>query len=78
LSLSSMPPLARTSPFPLNASELIIPAWSASVAISWPEPYRCDACLPLAQLQAAAAARIAWSTPLSQSSDHPPATSPYA
>lgn len=27
--------------------------------------YRCDACLPLAQLQAAAAARIAWYAPLS-------------
>jgi WD40 repeat protein len=40
--------------------------------------YRCDACLPLAQLQAAAAARIAWSAPLSAGSDHPPAASPYA
>jgi len=28
--------------------------------------YRCDACLPLAQLQAAATARFAWSAPLSR------------
>jgi WD40 repeat protein len=40
--------------------------------------YHCDACLPLAQLQAAAAARIAWSAPLSARSDHPPTTNPYA
>ena len=40
--------------------------------------YRCDACLPLAQLQTAAEARIAWSAPLSAGSDRPPATSPYA
>jgi WD40 repeat protein len=38
--------------------------------------YACDACLPLAQLQAAAATRIAWSAPLSTTSGHPPATSP--
>jgi WD40 repeat protein len=40
--------------------------------------YRCDACLPLTQLQAAATIRIAWSAPLSVGSDHPPTASPYA
>jgi WD40 repeat protein len=39
--------------------------------------YACDACGSLAELQAAAASRIAWARPLSAGSDHPPATSPY-
>ena len=39
--------------------------------------YGCDACGSLAELQAAAASRIAWEQPLSQASDHPPATDPY-
>jgi WD40 repeat protein len=39
--------------------------------------YACDSCGPLPSLQASAAARIAWSQPLSDSSDHPPAASPY-
>ena len=39
--------------------------------------YACDACGSLTELQAAAASRIAWSQPLTQASDHPPATDPY-
>jgi YD repeat-containing protein len=39
--------------------------------------YSCDACGSLAELQAAATSRIAWSQPVSQASDHPPATNPY-
>jgi WD40 repeat protein len=40
--------------------------------------YRCDACQPLQGLQITAKSRIAWATPLSVDSDHPPATDPYA
>jgi WD40 repeat protein len=39
--------------------------------------YVCDSCGPLAALQASATARIAWSQPLAEGSDHPPSTSPY-
>jgi WD40 repeat protein len=39
--------------------------------------YACDSCGPLTSLQAAAAARISWSVPLSAGSNHPPAASPY-
>jgi WD40 repeat protein len=39
--------------------------------------YRCDACQALTQLQQVAASRIAWSAPLSATSDHPPGTNPY-
>lgn len=39
--------------------------------------YRCDACQALTQLQQVAASRIAWSTPLSATFDHPPGTDPY-
>jgi WD40 repeat protein len=39
--------------------------------------YTCDACGSLNEIQAAAASRIAWSQPLSASSDHPPRTNPY-
>ena len=40
--------------------------------------YACDACGAPAELQAAAASRLAWSKPLSASADYPPATNPYA
>jgi WD40 repeat protein len=40
--------------------------------------YRCDACQALQGLQITAKSRIAWATPLSVGSDHPPATDPYA
>jgi WD40 repeat protein len=40
--------------------------------------YRCDACQAMQGLQATAESRIAWATPLSVGSDHPPATDPYA
>ena len=40
--------------------------------------YRCDACQALQGLQTTAESRIAWATPLSVGSDHPPATDPYA
>ena len=39
--------------------------------------YSCNACGTLTQLKDAATVRIAWSQPLSETSDHPPATSPY-
>jgi WD40 repeat protein len=39
--------------------------------------YRCDACVSLNELQALATTRIAWSAPLSEASDHPPASDPY-
>jgi WD40 repeat protein len=40
--------------------------------------YRCDACQAMQGLQATAESRIAWATPLSLGSDHPPASDPYA
>jgi hypothetical protein len=40
--------------------------------------YRCDACQALQGLQITGKSRIAWATPLSVDSDHPPATDPYA
>jgi len=39
--------------------------------------YSTDACGSLAELEAAASARLAWSQPLSAADDHPPAASPY-
>jgi WD40 repeat protein len=39
--------------------------------------YACDACGSLHEIQAAAVSRIAWSRPLSSSSDHAPRTNPY-
>jgi len=66
-------------PPPASYSESPLRPWSpdgreflAGTAI-----YACDSCGPLTSLQAAAAARISWSVPLSAESDHPPAASPY-
>jgi WD40 repeat protein len=39
--------------------------------------YSCDACGLTSVLEATATSRLAWSRPLSQASDHPPATNPY-
>lgn len=60
-------PLLPAQPWAPNGTELL-----AGSAI-----YSCDACGSLTELQAAAASRIAWLQPLTQASDHPPATDPY-
>jgi WD40 repeat protein len=64
-----------------------VPAYSESAVQPWsPDDtevivgsaiYSCDACGLASTLEAAAASRLAWSQPLSQSSDHPPSTNPY-
>ena len=60
-------------------SELPAQPWSPDGArlLAGNSIYPCDACGPLAELQAAAATRIAWARPLSTVSDHPPTSNPY-
>jgi len=60
-------------------SELPAQPWSPDGArlLAGNSIYPCDACGPLAELQAAAASRIAWAQPLSTVSDHPPTSNPY-
>ena len=60
-------------------SELPAQPWSPDGArlLAGNSIYPCDACGSLAELQAAAASRIAWARPLSTASDHPPTSNPY-
>jgi WD40 repeat protein len=60
-------------------SELPAQPWSPDGArlLAGNSIYPCDACGALAELQAAAASRIAWARPLSTASDHPPTSNPY-
>jgi len=64
-----------------TSSYSLLPAqpWAPNGAQGWAGNalYACDACDSLAELQSAAASRIAWAQPLSEASDHPPATDPY-
>lgn len=66
-------------PSTTSYSELPVQPWSPDGArlLAGNSIYLCDACGSLAELQAAAAARIAWAQPLSAVSDHPPASNPY-
>lgn len=63
----------------VSYSELPAQPWSPDGArlITGNSIFPCDACGSLAELQAAAASRIAWAQPLSMVSDHPPASNPY-
>jgi WD40 repeat protein len=60
-------------------SEFPVQPWSPDGAdlLAGNSIYRCDACQALTQLQQVAVSRIAWSAPLSATSDHPPSTDPY-
>lgn len=66
---------------PATSSYSLLPAqpWAANDAelLAGNAIYACDACGSLAELQAAAASRIAWSQPLTPASEHPPVTDPY-
>jgi WD40 repeat protein len=68
-----------TEPPTTSYSELPAQPWSpdGSRLLAGNSIYPCDACGPLAELQAAAASRIAWARPLSTASDHPPTSNPY-
>jgi WD40 repeat protein len=70
---------AATEPPTISYSELPAQPWSPDGAriLAGNSIYPCDACGPLAELQAAAASRIAWAQPLSTVSDHPPTSNPY-
>ena len=61
-------------------SEFPADPWSpdGTLVLAGNAVYRCDACQAMQGLQATAESRIAWATPLSVGSDHPPATDPYA
>lgn len=70
---------AATESPPITYSEYPAQPWSpnGSEILAGTAIYACDSCGSLTDLQASATARIAWSQPLSEGSDHPPSTSPY-
>ena len=61
-------------------SEYPLRPWApdGSEVLSGTAIYACDACGNTSALMASATSRIAWSRPLSATSEHPPATSPYS
>lgn len=70
---------AAAEPAPVTYSEYPSQPWSPSGAeiLAGTAIYPCDSCASIGGLQALAAARIAWSQPISVGSDHPPSANPY-